>query len=71
MSIIPDGPERQQLFFEGKRVMAAYAPYHMACTGSHRSRLAVAVGLSQATLLADRGGSTSTSTPTMQAKAIK
>jgi ABC-type transport system substrate-binding protein len=28
MSIIPDGPERNQLFFEGKRLMAAYAPYH-------------------------------------------
>ena len=24
---IPDGPEREQLFFEGKRVLAAYAPY--------------------------------------------
>ena len=25
--VIPDGPEREQLFFEGKRVLAAYAPY--------------------------------------------
>jgi len=33
MSVIPDGPERQQLFYEGKRVMAAYAPYHH---GVHR-----------------------------------
>lgn len=28
MSVIPDGPEREQLFFEGKRMLAAYAPYH-------------------------------------------
>ena len=27
MTVIPDGPERQQLFFEGKRLMAAYMPY--------------------------------------------
>ena len=27
MRVIPDGPERQRLFFEGKRVLAAYAPY--------------------------------------------
>jgi ABC-type transport system substrate-binding protein len=27
ISIIPDGPEREQLFFEAKRLMAAYAPY--------------------------------------------
>ncbi len=33
MSVMPDGPERQQLFYEGKRVMAAYAPYHH---GVHR-----------------------------------
>ena len=25
--ILPDGPEREQLFFEGKRLLAAYAPY--------------------------------------------
>ncbi|MGZ8992425.1 MAG: ABC transporter substrate-binding protein [Burkholderiaceae bacterium] len=25
--VIPDGPEREHLFFEGKRVLAAYAPY--------------------------------------------
>ena len=25
--MIPQGPEREQLFFEGKRVLAAYAPY--------------------------------------------
>ncbi len=24
---IPDGPERERLFFEGKRILAAYAPY--------------------------------------------
>jgi ABC-type transport system substrate-binding protein len=33
MSVIPDGPERQQLFYEGKRMLAAYAPYHH---GVHR-----------------------------------
>ena len=27
ISTIPDGPEREQLFFEAKRLMAAYAPY--------------------------------------------
>ena len=27
ISVIPDGPEREQLFFEAKRLMAAYAPY--------------------------------------------
>ncbi len=27
MSVIPDGPERQQLFYEGKRMLAVYAPY--------------------------------------------
>jgi ABC-type transport system substrate-binding protein len=25
--VIPDGPEREQLFFEGKRILTAYAPY--------------------------------------------
>ena len=25
--VIPDGPERERLFFEGKRLLAAYAPY--------------------------------------------
>jgi ABC-type transport system substrate-binding protein len=33
MQVIPDGPEREQLFFEGKRMLAAYAPYR---TGVHR-----------------------------------
>ena len=33
MSVIPDGPEREQLFYQGKRVLAAYAPYHH---GVHR-----------------------------------
>jgi len=33
MQVIPDGAEREQLFFEGKRMLAAYAPYR---TGVHR-----------------------------------
>jgi ABC-type transport system substrate-binding protein len=33
MSVIEDGPERERLFFEGKRVLAAYAPYN---NGVHR-----------------------------------
>jgi ABC-type transport system substrate-binding protein len=33
MQVIPDGPERERLFFEGKRMLAAYAPYR---TGVHR-----------------------------------
>jgi ABC-type transport system substrate-binding protein len=33
MQVIPDGAERERLFFEGKRVLAAYAPYR---TGVHR-----------------------------------
>ena len=27
MSVIPDGPERERLFFEGKRILIAYMPY--------------------------------------------
>ncbi len=27
ISVIPDGPEREQLFLEGKRLLAVYAPY--------------------------------------------
>jgi ABC-type transport system substrate-binding protein len=27
IQVLPEGPEREQLFFEGKRVLAAYAPY--------------------------------------------
>jgi ABC-type transport system substrate-binding protein len=27
ISVIPDGPEREGLFFEGKRILTAYAPY--------------------------------------------
>jgi ABC-type transport system substrate-binding protein len=27
MRVIPDGPERERLFFEGKRLLTAYAPY--------------------------------------------
>ena len=27
IQVLPEGPERAQLFFEGKRVLAAYAPY--------------------------------------------
>jgi ABC-type transport system substrate-binding protein len=33
MRVIPDGPERMRLFFEGKRLLAAFAPYH---NGVHR-----------------------------------
>lgn len=33
LSVIPDGPEREQLFRESKRLIAAYAPYH---NGVHR-----------------------------------
>ena len=33
MSVIPDGPEREQLFYQGKRLLAAYAPYN---NGVHR-----------------------------------
>jgi len=33
LGVIPDGPERDQLFREAKRVVAAYAPYH---NGVHR-----------------------------------
>jgi ABC-type transport system substrate-binding protein len=33
LSVIPDGPERDQLFREAKRIVAAYAPYH---SGVHR-----------------------------------
>jgi ABC-type transport system substrate-binding protein len=33
LSVIPDGPERDRLFFEGKRLLAAYAPY---ADGVHR-----------------------------------
>jgi hypothetical protein len=33
MRIIPDGPERDQLFYEGKRILIAYAPYKY---GVHR-----------------------------------
>jgi len=33
LSVIPDGPEREQLFRESKRLIAAYAPYH---SGVHR-----------------------------------
>jgi len=28
IAVIPDGPEREQLFYEGKRLLATYAPYH-------------------------------------------
>jgi ABC-type transport system substrate-binding protein len=27
MSVIPDGPERERLFYEGKRILTAYMPY--------------------------------------------
>ncbi len=33
LSVIPDGPEREHLFRESKRLIAAYAPYH---NGVHR-----------------------------------
>jgi ABC-type transport system substrate-binding protein len=33
LSVIPDGPERNELFREAKRIVAAYAPYH---NGVHR-----------------------------------
>jgi ABC-type transport system substrate-binding protein len=33
LSVIPDGPERELLFRESKRLIAAYAPYH---NGVHR-----------------------------------
>jgi hypothetical protein len=27
MRLLPDGPERESLFFEAKRILIAYAPY--------------------------------------------
>ena len=43
MEVIPDGPERQALFFEAKRLAAAYAPYktlvHRAVTDLTQARV--------------------------------